>query len=215
MERPFNPFSTSRIRPDAVGYRFPPGIEVRQLVHRLEEQHWRGEIVGPHGSGKTTLLQTLIPELTALGRDVRLYTLRDQQRQLPCSWPELRNWTSRTLVIVDGYEQLSRVSRWILTIACRLQGAGLLVTCHESTGFPTLLQTTSDLAMLRALVKDLLAEFPIACHPTDAQMETAFRTHHGNIRESLLALYDIYQQRQVGHGPVTQEKPFREGEAAS
>ncbi len=206
----------SRIRPEAVAYRFPPGIDARQLAGRLKEQHWSGEIVGPHGSGKTTLLQTLIPELTALGRDVRLYTLRDQQRQLPCSWLELRSWSSRTLVIVDGYEQLSRVSRWILTLACRFQRAGLLVTCHEpNKGFPTLLQTTSDVAMLLALVKELLADIPIAFHPTDEQIETAFRSHHGNIREALLALYDVYQQRQTDRGLISQEKPFFEGEAAS
>src|SRR6476660_6981871 len=108
-----NPFATCWTRPGALAFRFSRGESATSLVERLAAQGWWGEIIGPHGSGKTTLLATLRPLLAATGRPIE---------------------------IVDGYEQLNRLTRWRLRNRCRRSGSGLLATSHIPTGLPTLIK---------------------------------------------------------------------------
>ena len=58
-----NPFSSRHVRPGATSYRFPPGESVEAILARLEEQQWRGEIVGPHGSGILYVNSHTLPRL--------------------------------------------------------------------------------------------------------------------------------------------------------
>src|SRR5262245_47452345 len=78
-----NPFAVSAVRPGALRYHFLDDMAVEELVGWLEDDQWRGQIIGPHGSGKSTLLAALAPHLEAAGRRVLFYTLRDGQRTLP------------------------------------------------------------------------------------------------------------------------------------
>ena len=141
-----NPFCTRCVRPGAIPFLFdrragilpaagdcsagilPACSTDRQdacattaaaLVARLCAANWRGQIVGPHGSGKSALLATLVPVIERAGQRVLLLELHDAERTLPRNFwrgPEL---ASCTLLIVDGYEQLGRWTRFRLDRFCR------------------------------------------------------------------------------------------------
>ena len=188
-----NPFSTRYTRPGAIAYLWPVGESPQRLLEWLEAAGWRGEIVGPHGSGKTSLLSALTPALEAAGRRVASFTLHDGQRRMPRSWHNLPPSQQPTLILVDGYEQLSGWSRWLLNFRCRRRGWGLLVTTHVSVGLPTIFRTASDVATAQQLVHQLLRNQPNSITATD--VEHLFTTTGGNVRELLFALYDLYEQR--------------------
>jgi energy-coupling factor transporter ATP-binding protein EcfA2 len=174
-------------------YIFPVPEGAAQLVARLQDNDWRGEIVGPHGSGKSTLLATLIPLLEEAGRHTVHVVLRKGQRRLPITSGQMRAWNERTLVVVDGYEQLAWWSRHRLDAACRRGRAGLLVTAHESVGLPPLTRTTFTLDTLAALVARLL---PAGCTLISRDdMARCLEQHPSNARETLFALYDLYEAR--------------------
>ncbi|MEX0818775.1 MAG: hypothetical protein WD070_04250, partial [Pirellulaceae bacterium] len=99
-----NPFSTAAVRPGAIEYQFGDDISAAALVSRLQENQWRGEIVGPHGSGKSTLLRTLFPLIEAAGRQVHHHVVKPTAPQLSVSSVEQATWTDTTQIVVEGYE---------------------------------------------------------------------------------------------------------------
>jgi hypothetical protein len=189
-----NPFATRHIRPGAGEYLFPPGVWPEQLIQRLRANEWWGQIVGSHGSGKSALVAVLVPLLRSAGRNVAPYALRRGQRRLPTS--EDRSaapWDAATQVIVDGYEQLSWWSRRWLASRCRRHGAGLLITTHHPVGLPELFTTRLDEAAACAVVARLMRGRPPVVG--DEDVRHAFARHGGNLRETLLELYDAYEAR--------------------
>lgn len=191
VERP-NPFNTARVRPGAIGYRFPPGESVAQLLDRLRTHRWRGQIVGPHGSGKSTLLAALRPALEAAGRRTMLVTLTEGQRWLPRSVARARLGPAG-LLIVDGYERLALPARWLANWRCRTCGWGLLVTAHDDVGLPMLASVHPDLPTAQAIVRELVAGYNGTIG--DDEVEAAWRRRDGNLRETLFELYDLYAER--------------------
>jgi hypothetical protein len=189
-----NPFATRFIRPGAIPYYFAQRQDARGLVNDLKMHGWRGAIVGPHGSGKSTLLVALVPALVAAGRNPALTTLRDKQRWLPRCSP--RGWLldEKSILIIDGYEQLNRVSRAMLWFQQRVRGFGLLVTAHTDIGYPTIARTQGELAVLHRLIDEEL--------PRDArsiardEINRAFERRGGNLREALFDLYDLFERRE-------------------
>jgi hypothetical protein len=199
--RPFddavsNPFATRFVRPGAMPYYFLNGQDARPLVDDLKKLLWRGAIVGPHGTGKSTLLHALLPELVARGRKPVFVTLRDNQRWLPRSRPRWRSLDDKSVLIIDGYEQLNRVSRAILWFQQKVRCFGVLVTAHTDVGFPTVARTHGDLAVLHRLIEEEL--------PCDAgsiapdEIARAFERRRGNLREALFELYDLFERRRPG-----------------
>lgn len=188
-----NPFATNRVRPGAIDYWFPAGTTCEQLVERLRENAWWGQIIGPHGSGKSTLLHTLRPALEQNGRQLREFTLRQGQRQLPAdAW---RGTISRTtLIVVDGFEQLGWWSRRRLQSACRRSDCGLLVTAHRNVGLPELFRVVPSPETARHLVAELLRENDPRLLSQN-EVTQCFERHGGNLREMLFALYDLYELR--------------------
>jgi hypothetical protein len=186
-----NPFSTRFVHPGAIPYEFPDGESVPGLLARLDEFHWRGQIVGPHGSGKSTLLAELIAAIERQGRRVWTISLRDGQRRLPADWLRQAEDADARLIVVDGYEQLGLVSRWRLKFRCRQRGWGLLVTAHQDVGLPTLFRTTATVEMAQALVEHLLPAGND--RPNHQQVADAFASAGGNLRETLFKLYDWYE----------------------
>jgi len=192
-ERIGNPFSTRFTRPGAIPYCFADGDSAASPIERLQAAGWWGEIVGPHGSGKSTLVAALVRELERAGRQVVLVTLRDGQRALGV---DLRRTVSSgipTQIIVDGYEQLSRWSRWRLKRQCRRHGWGLLVTSHEPAGLATVAGTAPSLELAQALVAQLTAGSASPITPAD--VAAAYAAHRGNLREMLFGLYDLHDAR--------------------
>jgi hypothetical protein len=195
-----NPFSTRFIRPGAIDYLFPPGISAETLATNLQQQNWRGSIIGPHGSGKSSLLAALIPVLETRGRRIIRQQLQGGQRQL--DWPALKlhDWTSDTQVIIDGYEQLSLWQRMLLSLRCWQRGAGLLVTAHQAVAastlsirLPIVFTTKPSLELALGIVQRVLPAADDRITPAD--VAAAYAKHQGNLREMLLNLYDVFRSR--------------------
>jgi energy-coupling factor transporter ATP-binding protein EcfA2 len=192
-----NPFSARNTRPGALAYRFPPGQCADTLVQRLQQHGWRGQIVGPHGSGKSTLLASLLPLIERAGKPTLLVTLHDGQRRLPPPLQQTTGIVPGTLVVVDGYEQLSWLSRLRLGWLCRRRDLGLLVTTHRNAGLPDLIHTLADVHLAQSLVAQLLGSHSGLIAPDE--VVERFTSHRGNLRELLFELYDLYEQRRPQH----------------
>ena len=190
---PHNPFATRWIRPGAIAYRFAEGASAGQLVDRLRAACWHGEIIGPHGSGKSTLLASLLPALEAAGRRVAHVVLHDGARRLPAELRSTADWSERTQLVVDGYEQLSHFSRWRLRRRARRVGAGLLVTAHRTMGFLRLIEVQASAAVLENLVAELQSDCPALISAADVR--ASFSQHSGDACETLFDLYDLYERR--------------------
>lgn len=191
-----NPFSTKFVRPGAAAFIFPTGVTTKALVEKLQYNHWRGAIVGPHGCGKSTLIETLIPAIEQAGRDVLKVSLRDRQRTLPADfrWPDSSQ--AAGVIVVDGYEQLGCWARWRLDRACRSAGWGLLVTAHARKAIwklPELYRVSPSRETFQCVVKQLLANTPGAI--SEGELEAAYQAHPENLREGLFALYDVVESR--------------------
>jgi hypothetical protein len=161
------------------------------MVDCLARSDWRGEIVGPHGSGKSTLLAALKSQLADAGRNVSAITLRAGQRGLPRRWLWAALSLSRPFVIVDGFEQLSWLSRVSLKWLCRQRSAGLLVTSHAASGLPLLVELQPDLRLAQRIVSTLVAQNPSRVSRADVAASHA--CHGSNFREMLFALYDRHE----------------------
>ncbi len=191
-----NPFCTRRIRPGAVPYCFPGGVDVENLLDRLRYNRWRGEIVGPHGSGKSTLLACIITALEQSGLKPVLFELHDAQRSLPGDWRRQIKLSAQSLpviVVIDGYEQLGLISQLCLKGYCRIRHLGLLVASHAATGLPEIFRTSASLEMTLQVVKQLIQKQKIA-FPANV-IADSFARHGANVREVLFDLYDFYEQR--------------------
>ncbi|MCA9246392.1 MAG: hypothetical protein KDA42_04730 [Planctomycetales bacterium] len=189
-----NPFSTRYIRPGALEYQFDGPSSTQPLIERLRALNWRAAIIGPHGCGKSTLLATLLPVMRDAEREVLPVSLHDGERRLPQPLRQASRWHPDTLVVVDGYEQLSRWSRWRLRRSIQKYGAGLLVTAHKPTNLPILLNIEPTEARFQQIVHQLLGKRlpPI----NDQQLAELFANHRGNMREALFDLYDLYELKQ-------------------
>lgn len=182
-----NPFATCWTRPSAIAFQFSDGEVVQSLLTRFERAGGRGEIVGPHGSGKSTLVETLKPHLVAAGWSVAMITLRAGELRLPTAFLHRSLAFGRPLVIVDGYEQLSRLSRAALRMHCRWAAAGLLVTTHASVGLPFIYRTQPTRAVAEQLVSTLTAR--ISSPISAADVAASHARCGSNLREMLFALY--------------------------
>jgi hypothetical protein len=93
--------------------------------------------------------------------------------------------------MIDGYEQLSWLSRALVKWRCHNAAAGLLVTSHEPTGLPTLYRTRVDATLAQSLVSTLTVErdSPI----TAADVAASHACHGSNLRELFFALYDRHE----------------------
>jgi hypothetical protein len=190
-----NPFATCWTRPGAIAYRFVGGQNAELLIGQLRALGWRGAIIGPHGSGKSTLLETLKPALRDAGRRVHTVALRYGQRSLPRDFLASIGAASDSLVIVDGYEQLSWVEKWRLGRRCRRANAGLLVTSHSPTRLPTLIRLAPDLPLVEQLVADLAAR--VSTPVTREDIAASLACHGSNVREVFFDLYDLHERSRV------------------
>lgn len=200
-----NPFATCWTRPGALEFQFAGDDSRERFVARLATANWRGAIVGPHGSGKSTLVETLKPHLAARGFSVAATALRDGERRLPAGFLRKSLTAVRPLVIIDGYEQLSWLSRQLLHWRIRRAAAGLLVTSHAPPALPVLYRTQPSLALAEQLVFTLTEQNPSPISPADVAASHA--SHGSNLRELLFALYDRHEalthaRRTAGGSPA-------------
>ncbi|MDO4550577.1 MAG: hypothetical protein Q4C96_04930 [Planctomycetia bacterium] len=195
-----NPFCSRRIKPGAIPFFFPEGLNEEILVERLRENEWYGQIIGPHGSGKSTLLAALLPALENEGRHLLHLELQDGTRHLPLTPEQLEKLDKNSLLAIDGYEQLSYWSRRRLKNKSKIQGFGTLIIAHAPFDLPILFRTHGNLEVAQQIVKDLLLGTPV--HISESLVEERFYEQKGNVREMLFSLYDDYEmeyRRIVSH----------------
>jgi hypothetical protein len=187
-----NPFATRYVRPGALEYLFPLHTSAASLLEKLERNRWWGQITGPHGTGKSTFVHTLIPLLTARGRQVELIAMRSDDRRWPAGRSTPVAWGRQTQIVVDGYEQLPVWTRGWLRWQCQRRGAGLLLTSHHSVGLPELWQTDTSLRLACDLTRRWLTPGEQArLGATD--IARAFERCNGNLRELWFTLYDQFE----------------------
>ena len=199
---PPNPFSTRYIQPGAISYECFDGGNVTRLADRIVNlTSKRGSIIGPHGSGKSTLVASLIPEIRSIRPESQIHQLRfstdrSASRSLRKS---VREWTSGSFAILDGYEQLKFWSRILVEWTARNRSISILVTAHQPIrGFETIWETSVNESSSHWVVEKLLrqSESPNALRELLQSEDWArSREKHGqNLRESLFDMYDWWQR---------------------
>jgi ABC-type branched-subunit amino acid transport system ATPase component len=210
-----NPFSTRFVRPDEMEYRFPAGVDpietVRRLVERFQTEPALA-IVGPHGTGKTTLIHHLIGQLQSTGTaacfdSVDHHRLNSSSKTLgPIAATRLVD--SRTLVIIDGFEQMSLATRWAIlsAVKCRRDGARLLVTTHRRQWFvPTFFSTSWQADVVRDLTAEKIAHLPMDQRIKMQQVAERLAARYlfgshvakekaASVRDYWFELYDAYEE---------------------
>jgi hypothetical protein len=134
-----------------------------------------------------------MPAMESAGRVAVLITLGDGQKRLPVSLRQLDRHRDKLVVVIDGYEQLGRLSRWRLISYCRRREHGLLVTAHGNCGLPAIFRTDPDLATIERVVEHSLP--PHGGRICRMDLERAWRRHGVNVRELLFELYDLFESR--------------------
>jgi energy-coupling factor transporter ATP-binding protein EcfA2 len=200
-----NPFSTRFIQPGAISYhRFDGGTLNDLAVQFLQLPTRRGIIVGPHGSGKSTLIASLETELRLLRPDSEIYAYRLSSDGASTSAlrASFRTWKASSIVIIDGFEQLSFWSRMKVAWKVQRHSLLLLVTAHAPLrGFETLWQTAVDAESSHWVVHRLLdqsmengGQAQLVQSLLQSDEWNRSRTKHGqNLRESLFDMYDWWQ----------------------
>jgi len=70
--------------------------------------------------------------------------------------------------------------------------AGIVITSHRAGRLPTLIRCETSPELLESLVNQLTAEQNCSEMVDVAKLHSLFRTHSGNIRDCLRALYDEF-----------------------
>ena len=204
-----NPFATRFIRPGAIDYLFDASGESLPSLRRLADRFLdlpgrRAAIVGPNGTGKSTLLASLgrhwaNPTDSAVRFDIRearvmsRATLFRGDAAVRALLEKRSEWTADTLILLDGFEQLTFIERIRLRQAARASGARVLVTCHQSIrGYPTVHKTGRDPRIDAAVLGHLLAGTPYSVEQIrrSEPWQRSLREHRDNLRESLFAAFD-------------------------
>ena len=182
-----NPFAVERI--GAIRYR-PLHTTFDQLLARLHELNYRAAITGPEGSGKTTLVEGLQQVLEQKGFKTRLVFVNDASLfDSPACRQLLSELTRDQIVLLDGADLIRR-SDWSLLKRHTITHAyGLIITSHRRGLLPTLIECTTNPALLKDIVADLQ---PQSRTLATEFLDSLYERHQGNLRACLRELYDLY-----------------------
>jgi energy-coupling factor transporter ATP-binding protein EcfA2 len=199
-----NPFATRHTRPGRLEPLDSDGCprDVAAVLNRLAALGGRAAIRGPHGSGKTTLLEHLAHALEARGtvvERVRLRAWRDgataAATDCAAAFRAIVRCPTGGTVCIDGWEQMGPAATAAGALAW-LRGCGLIVTTHRATRLPLLVACDTSPALLAGLVRRLPGHASWGGSVIrDADLEAAFLSTRGDIRESLYELYDRFEER--------------------
>ena len=180
-------------------------IGCKTLDQRLANAGHRGQIIGPHGSGKSTLIESFAEYLELTGFTVIKETLHNSQRRISQSLtgtfsvlPDRSPDTppKNTLLILDGFEQLSFLNKIRVIRLCRRKNLGILITAHSPQAFagPVLYRTKTSADTLQKIVSYLIGESRFV--PGESLLSDLRQKHKKNIRAILDGLYDWWEKIQ-------------------
>ncbi|MDR1491204.1 MAG: hypothetical protein LBT05_00535 [Planctomycetaceae bacterium] len=195
-----------QISHDKAAQQFYQGLYYLYL--KFSKFEYRSQIIGPHGSGKTTLLVPLINILENCNHKIISVTLHDNKQKLPMSFwkncKKLKEWIKSQdktdykkktpIIVIDGYEQLSVSQRKKILQLCFTEKWGILATTHKIIRqIPILFRTKTSPEILEEIVNYLLKKNG-QTPPFDHSLYfTLLEQYHGNIRDILFSLYDLYE----------------------
>jgi DNA replication protein DnaC len=177
------------------------------LYSKFSEFEYRSQIIGQHGSGKTTLLVSFMSFLENCNHKIISVILHDNEQKLPKSfWEDYKktkkwlktqneiNQKKTPIVVIDGSEQLLASQRRKILQLCTTDRLGILVTTHKPIKqIPVLFQTKTSPEILEMVVNYLLKKNGQTLPFDQSQYFTLLEQHHGNIRDILFSLYDLYE----------------------
>ena len=134
---------------------------------------------------------------THFGSSRFVFTTKPISHKAAIDLPELEaRPSSKTILIIDGIEQLNTIERMTMTRALRRRQIPTVITVHRvlrqlpfvAKKWPVLFQVNSDLKLFTKLVDSLTG----ASSSIDVQeIEAGFRSFNGNCRDAFMHLYDI------------------------
>lgn len=185
-----NPFATRFIRPGALDFILPENTSVNRLLVQFHDHQCLGQIMGDHGTGKSTLLAKLVERLIDRGSTV--CRIHDPERARMHLLKQLVLYRGRRgVVVIDGFERLSRLARFFFVRLARGMRTGLLVTCHRDCGLPTIWRTQMDLSLAEQIVARLIRDGSERRCLARYDLAARLAAHQGNLREVLFDLYDF------------------------
>lgn len=184
-----NPFASRQM--ESLDYQCTD-MPLKEIMARLQTLHYRAAIVGPEGSGKTTLLETIGNRLRETGFKTVFIKFDTENNRLNKNLfiPDRQIPFHRHAFLIDGAEQLSRLSRIRLYASAKKAGA-LVITSHRTTKLPILVQTSTSPALLYDLVLKLVGQQKMTGWQ---EINRLFEIHNGNIRLALRTLYDTWSE---------------------
>ncbi|MEM7453729.1 MAG: ATP-binding protein [Planctomycetota bacterium] len=196
-----NPFSTRFVSPGMIAYKFDDELSPKKIANTfLTRRHQVAQIVGPHGSGKSTLLRSLFPHLRRNFEQIVEVNIRGSSSiDSVClrgrQTGEKSELTEPRLLVVDGIERLPLTSTIGLVGHCLFAGTGLLITTHRrSPVLPVLFETRPQLTVFQQIVHELQVHRSDKLITRDCCADV-FQANKGDIRESLMTLYDLWEDR--------------------
>ncbi|HEV7672137.1 MAG TPA: hypothetical protein VGS22_26770 [Thermoanaerobaculia bacterium] len=163
------------------------------MISRFEKLEQRAVIVGGEGSGKSTMLARLAPAFEEAGRRVRRFAARPGEDAAARLRALLREMETREVLLLDGFDHLSRLARFgLLRRIAKIDG-GLLTTSHQAErSLPTLIELAPGPELLEDLARDLAG----AAEIEGLAFAEIHRRHRGNVRTALREMYDLWAARE-------------------
>lgn len=178
---------------------------VCEIIGRLKA-HQGNLIIGPHGSGKTTLLHSLLdslrcsyPRVDFLKLDGRcgdwMQRFRDRVILHTKVLGRVKRMQLGDLMILDGFEQLNAVSRWLVLLTARRRGFTVLATGHQPIfGMQIIFETAIHPNLIHQLSMQLLHSSPDEIRKEVQDWLTQYDLNEvSNLRELWFELYDVVQ----------------------
>ncbi|MEC8474288.1 MAG: hypothetical protein VXZ38_06555 [Planctomycetota bacterium] len=176
-----------------------------EIIGRLKA-HQGNLIVGPHGTGKTTLLHSLLDSLRCSYRRVDFLKLdgrcgawmrRFQDRVVLHAkvHGRLKRMQRGDLMILDGFEQLNAIFRWLVLLIARRNGFTVLATGHKPIfGMQIIFETAINPNLIHHLSMQLLHSSPDEIRKEVQDWLTQYDLNEvSNLRELWFELYDVVQ----------------------
>jgi len=191
-----NPFSARYIRPGAIPF-LDQDNTLDGAIEKFKSLGFVGQIVGPHGCGKSCLAIAIAKSIRTEFDTTRYISIRNandivvtptKESGTESQVTDFKTKKGRQLLIVDGLERISRLHQWLLKKS--RFNMGLLVTSHVPIrGLPIIHQIDPNIDTLCHVVDTLCPEHSFS----QPFLSDVFNRNEHNIRESLMQLYDEFQ----------------------